>query len=115
MLQMSYHAGWDHFSPEPGAIDVMHCRVCDAIMDVKRNVNGATGYAEAMSGHKHLHDSFSCKYAEEDWHCQVRILKQRIEDETSQTMAGLLAEEMNEVLKSKKPTKDMCWKYKWIK
>jgi len=104
---MSYHAGWDHFSPEPGAIDKMYCRVCNSEMEVERNVNGPTGSIEAMSGGKHLHDSFFCKHTKESWHCQVRVLKQRIEKETSKKLSDLLTEEMNEVLKTRKTTIDM--------
>jgi hypothetical protein len=111
---MTYHAGWDHFSPAPGEVDKMNCRVCDAEMKVTRNVNGPTGSIESMAGRKHLHDSFYCDHAEEDWHCQVRILKERIEKETSNKIIELLAEEMNQVLQTKKPTIDKSWKYAWL-
>jgi hypothetical protein len=81
-------------------------------MNVKRNLNGPTSWVGAMAKSNHLHDSFTCGHAEEDWHIQVRVLKQRIEDETSKKMADLLTEEVNEVLSTKKTTKDMYWKYK---
>lgn len=111
-----FHAGWDHFSPDPGDEKQMFCRVCNAEMDVKRNVKGATGWAEAMSiahgkGKGHLHDSFSCPLAQKDWHNQARILKERIEGESSRAIAKLLTEELDEVLKTKKPTRKRPWEY----
>jgi hypothetical protein len=110
---MSYHAGWDAFSPKPGEVEKMHCMVCNAEMRVVRNVNGPTSSVEGMAGRKHMHDAFYCNHAEEDWHCQVRILKQRIEKETSNKIAELLTEEMDQVLQTKKTTRDLSWKYLW--
>lgn len=107
----SYHAGWDHFTPEPGEEDKMYCGVCNSEMDVKRNVKGATGFAEAMSGKGHLHDAFSCPHAQKDWHNQARILKERINGESSDIIAKLLTEELDEVLKTKKPTRKRPWGY----
>jgi hypothetical protein len=111
-----FHSGWDHFTPEPGKKKKMFCRVCKEKMDVKRNVKGATGWAEAMSvahgkSEGHLHDTFSCPLAQEDWHNQARILKERIEKETSRLVAKLLKKELKQVLKTRKPTKKMGWSY----
>jgi hypothetical protein len=109
-MTKSYHAGWDHFSPDPGKVKEMFCRVCKAKMDVQRNVNGPTGFAEAMGGGKHLHDSFSCPHAQEDWHNQARVLKQRIKDETSKSIAKILKKELKWVMENKKTTKKRYWK-----
>lgn len=107
----SYHAGWDHFTPDPGDEDKMFCGVCNAEMDVERNVKGATGWAEAISRKGHLHDVFSCPHAHENWHNQARVLKQRIEGESSRTIAELLIKELDEVLETKKPTRKRHWEY----
>lgn len=105
----SYHSGWEYFTPEPGKVQEMFCRVCKSKMDVKRNVNGPTGMIESMGGGKHLHDTFSCPLAQEDWHRQVRVLKQRIQDETSQSIARILKKEMKWILDNKKTTKKRYW------
>lgn len=106
-----YQAGTDYFTPPPDLVKVAFCGICNEEMEVKRNVNGPTGWAESVGGMKHLHDTFSCKHRTEDWHCQVRNLKSRITKETSKKITDMLTEEMNEVLKSKKPTKDINWQY----
>lgn len=107
-----FHAGWDHFTPEPGKQKEMFCRVCKEKMDVKRNVNGPTGWAEAMGKGKHAHDSFSCSFAQEDWHNQARCLLERIQKETSRTIAKLLKKEVKHVLETRKTTlKSRYWGY----
>jgi hypothetical protein len=106
-----YHAGWDHFTPDPGTQEKMFCIVCDAEMDVKRNVNGATSWAESMGRGKHLHDSFSCPNVGKGWHSQVRILKERIEKESSQSIAEILEKELKVVLETKKTTRKRPWEY----
>ncbi len=106
-----YHAGWDHFTPDPGTEEKMFCEVCKTEMDVERNVEGPTSWAESVGGRKHKHDSFSCPFAQEDWHNQARILMERIEKESSRTISSLLQAEVNEVLLNKKTTKDRPWEY----
>jgi hypothetical protein len=104
-----FHAGWDHFTPEPGKQKEMFCRVCKEKMDVQRNVNGPTGWAEAMGKGKHAHDTFSCPFAQEDWHNQVRVLLERIQKETSRTIAKMLKKEAKQVLETRKTTLKRCW------
>jgi hypothetical protein len=112
----SYHSGWESFSPEAGTVDKMYCRVCGEEMDVQRNVMGPTGFAEAMSvahgmSKGHLHDSFHCKYAQENWHSQARVLKQKIEKEPSKIISDLLKTEVNLILLNRKVTKKGNWEY----
>jgi hypothetical protein len=97
MPNKSYHAGYDHFSPDPGECDKMSCRACGDDMDVKRNVNGPTGYAEAIGGGKHLHDSFSCPNAGEDWHNQLIALDKELNKTSSTRVAALIEVEIKEV------------------
>lgn len=106
-----FHAGWDHFTPDPGKQKEMFCRVCKEKMDVERNVNGPTSWAESMGKGKHAHDVFSCQFAQEDWHNQARVLKQRIKDETSQTIAKMLKKEVKHILKARKTTKKRYWDF----
>jgi hypothetical protein len=108
---MSYHVGWEAFSPEPGTKDKMYCRVCNMEMNVKRDVNGPTSSMEAMGQRKHLHDSFTCGHAEEDWHIQARILKQKLEKEPCATIADIMTNELECILKHKTATRNLNWKY----
>jgi hypothetical protein len=109
---MAYHLGWEAFTPAPGTEDKMYCKVCDTEMNVQRNIEGPTSWIGAMTKSKHLHDSFTCGHAEEDWHIQARCLRKRIEEETSKKMSDILTEELNVVLSQKFPTKHANWKYK---
>lgn len=108
---MSYHVGWDYFSPDPDTKTEMHCRVCNAKMDVQRGVNGPTSSIGAMAGFKHLHDSFFCPFSKENWHQQVLALKSRIGKEISKKLIDILTEEMEEILKTKTPTLDRYWTF----
>jgi len=49
----------DHARPDAGDCEILYCGICSAMMSVRRNVSGPTGFAEDMSGRKHLHDSFT--------------------------------------------------------
>lgn len=95
----SYHAGYDHFTPDPGKFKEMECAVCRDKMDVRRNVNGPTGMAEAMGGGKHLHDSFSCPNSGEDWHDQLIALDKELRKTSSSAIAAILEKEIEEVRK----------------
>jgi hypothetical protein len=112
MATVSYHVGWDYFTPDPGSTDKMFCKVCETEMLVRRNVDKPTAMAEAQTNKTRLHDVFYCKFSSEDWHLQTLALKRRIESETSQAIADLLQEELNEVLKTKQTTRALDWKTK---
>lgn len=116
MGKNSYHSGWEYFTPDPGEHEKMFCRVCNSEMDVERAVMGPTGFAEAMSVHYgkskgHLHDTFKCPYAHETWHCQARILKQKILDEPSRVITTMLQAEVDEILARRKVTKEGPWEH----
>lgn len=103
-----YHSGWDVMYPEPGKVERSYCNACDEEMDVERNVECATGMAEAMAGRKHLCDRFTCPNAGQDWHNQLIALRQLIDRTPSRTLAGLVQAEVNEIMQRRQPTK-----HKW--
>jgi phage FluMu protein Com len=81
------------------------CPTCRELMDHLPNVTGATCFAEAMSGKKYEHDEYLCKYAELDWHIQVKNLQKCAQDTPSSKLATIYLEESFEILKTRKSTK----------
>lgn len=100
-----YHAGFDHFTPEVGSRKEMVCLACGSKMKKEVCSYGPTGMAEAMSKSKHFHDTFSCKYSGEKWHDQVIHLFQYMRKCPSKVISDLIQQEIEEVIKSKTPTK----------
>ena len=81
-----------------GVLDTMPCQVCGVDMDVERNGMGATGFGEAMSGRKHLHDTFRCKDRHEDWHMQIFNIREEAEETSSDKLRKLFLDEVDEIL-----------------
>jgi hypothetical protein len=75
---------------------------------VQRGVEGATSWAEATGGGKHVHDSFACVHAGEVWHRQARALRQEQEKTVSAAIKGILEAEISQILDARKPTEG--WK-----
>jgi len=99
-----YSAGWDHFTPAPGDKESMECRICATEMTVRRNVNGPTGYVEAISRKEHLHDSFSCPNSDEAWHNQALAIMQWMQMTPSLSVKKILEDELAIILETKTPT-----------
>ncbi len=96
---------YDYASYPPGEQEELFCGVCNGKMDVKRNVDGATGMAEAMSKSKHLHDSFSCPNRPAEWHKQAKALIEDADKTSSKRIEDILIAEAKEVIIAKKETK----------
>jgi len=107
MSTYSYVSGWDYFTPAPGTEKKMYCRVCSDEMEVRRNVNSATGFAAAMGGIKTLHDAFSCANHDKDWHRQTLAIKQLAMASPSKKMEDALNAEALELVITRKATKDV--------
>lgn len=104
-MSKHYWTGWDYFTPPPGKVDSMTCRVCGSNMNLKRNVNGPTGWAESVGGGKHLHDTFSCSFAGEKWHDQALRLKKLAEETPSFEIQKIYEKEADEIIETRTPTK----------
>ena len=104
---MALHKGWDILITEPGKHESMTCPVCNQDMEVKRNVKGPTSWAGAMMRTEHVHDTFTCKSAGKKWHKQVRELRIVMSSTPSGKLAAIYQEEINEILFSKRATKEV--------
>lgn len=91
-------AGYEVFTPDPGTVDEMHCRVCNSRCIVERNRFGSTGFAMGMARKKRHHDFFYCPHAEEEWHMKALELFQAIEKMPSRRVAELMRKDLDEVL-----------------
>ena len=92
-------------STDPGKRDKMNCNVCSSNMDVKRNVYGPTGMAEAMAKKGHSHDSFTCPHVDKDWHRQASKILRELENTSSPTLEELLKKDMEKIIETRKATK----------
>jgi len=100
----------DHSFPEPGEYLAVYCGVCGKSMTVRRNVLGPTGFIEAMAVQNgqssgHLHDNFWCEDREEPWHRQARAIRDQAHHSPSKRLADLLTEEANEIVRTRKSTR----------
>jgi hypothetical protein len=83
----------------------MNCRACGDNMDVKRNVNGPTSWAESMGKGKHLHDCFTCPNAGLDWHDQLIALDRELRKTSSNLVAKMIEAEIKEVKETRVATR----------
>ncbi len=100
----------DRSFPHPGEYLAVYCGVCGKNMTARRNVLGPTGFAEAMlvqSGQSqgHLHDEFLCEDREEPWHQQAKAIRDQARESPSQRLADLLTEEADEIVRTRKSTR----------
>ena len=84
---------------DPGKFKTLECGICGGPMNVERNRMGPTGFGEAMSRRKHLHDYFWCPKHDEDWHRRIQELKSEANDTESKKIKKILMKEIQEVLK----------------
>lgn len=99
------YAGYEVRTPDPGEHESMTCSTCGDAMDVERDVEGATGFAEAMAGRKHKYDRFTCPNAGTDWHVQVIKLMQEADRTASASVEKVIREEIVTVLGTRVATK----------
>jgi hypothetical protein len=96
-----YHAGYDHFTPDPGTWAECHCKACGDLMEVKRGCEGPTSWAMSMCKSKRKYDSFTCKNSGQPWHNKVIALKQEARKTSSTKIAEIINSEVQEILSSR--------------
>src|SRR5688572_27744985 len=94
---ITYHKGYDSFSSDPGTVSSGNCLACGVVLDVKRNVDGPTSWAEAVGKKSHLHDSFTCPNAGEDWHTQLIKLMEYRKSLPSRRLRDIIDGEIDEL------------------
>lgn len=97
-----------YYTPDCGEVpkgEKVCCGVCNDKMKVKRNCYGPRGFASAMAGSKHHYDSFTCPNYKEKWHEQVVKLRREARSTSSAKLAQMFLEEVDDILKNRKPTK----------
>jgi hypothetical protein len=99
------HRGWDYYISDLGKCETMTCPICKEVMEVERDVPGTPSYVNAVFGLAWDHDFFWCKFRKESWHLQVLELLKMAESTPSSKLQQLLEEEIQTVLKDRKPTK----------
>jgi hypothetical protein len=101
-----YHIGWDLFTPPPGDMDGMGCRVCGAAMDAERGLTGPTGFAEAAARRGHPHDWFTCPNSGAPWHREALALRQAMEGTPSRRVRALMGLDLYELLAAHQPCRE---------
>ena len=94
---MSFASGIDYFSTAPGERDSMNCLACGMPMKVHRDCTGPTGWAEAMAGRGHPHDTFTCLNSGEDWHNELVELVSYRNHIPSQKLRDIVQSEIEEI------------------
>jgi hypothetical protein len=98
--------GDEYYTPDANeVIDAVYCRTCGDEMGVEPEVEGATGFAEAMAGRSHKHHFYTCPNVEANWHVQVIRLRKEIQETASAALAKIMQKEIKQILKTRKATK----------
>lgn len=104
-MSQSLYAGYEVLTPECGKHESMNCPTCGDVMNVERDVEGATGFAEAMAGRKHKHDRFTCPNAGKNWHVQIIKLGHEAKNTASAAIERMINDEIRGILETRRPTK----------
>lgn len=89
------------FTPDPGTVELAQCGICDTRMIVERNILGPTSWAEMMSRHEHLHDSFTCPHLQSRWHQKAVALLWEARNTHSELLRAIIISEAEKIVASK--------------
>ena len=96
-----YSRVWKHYNSfhrQVDAVDEMLCNVCGTVCDVRRGVEGATGFASAMAGKKTKHDYFSCPHNDEQWHWEALAMAQELGDTVSPSLRAIIQQDIDDAV-----------------
>jgi len=95
---MSFN-GYDFFTFLPDTKEEVKCKVCGQICEVKRGVESATSFGEAMVHRTHIHDTFSCPDRYESWHKQALKLVIKIKKDPSPSIIKMMEKDLKKIIK----------------
>ena len=99
---MEWYGNNGRLTSDPDVHLLVNCDVCGTRMTVRRNVLGATGFDEAMSGHKHRHDVFTCPHLKTAWHEHVVAVIEEGRQFKSLRLRAILQKEIETVLRTRR-------------
>lgn len=94
---------YTYFFENPGEVMQRNCLVCDSVCLVKRDQLGPTSWAGAVAKVSTPHDYFYCPHQDEDWHKQALELLLAIEKTPSKRMAGMMEQELSDLIRKNLP------------
>ena len=94
--------GYDNFVTDREAVLEMHCRVCGAKCNVKRNVYGPSCFAAAVAKKYRHHDHFFCPHSDKAWHRQALELVRELEKTPSKRVREMIRMDLEDLLKVNK-------------
>jgi len=107
ILKLAY--GQEAYTPDAGKIPVgtiVLCGLCGDKCNETRNEYGPRSYAMSMLGSKSHYDCWLCSNREARWHIQAQRLRREARNSPSATIERILLEEMEQVIKTRKQTKE---------
>ena len=81
------------FTPDPGTVYEMQCRVCSSKCLVNSEKCVSKGFASAMAGRKSHHDLL-CPHADDGWHAKNVQLFREIEDMPGRRVAESMKKDL---------------------
>lgn len=88
-----------HSFGDPNKVEERICGVCGSKCKIiSKNVNGPTGWAESMSGRKHLHDVYECPYYRSEAHKDAYELIREMGRTASKRVRELIKMDLDELL-----------------
>ena len=80
-------------------LEGLDCKVCGAECDVQRDVIGPTSWGGAMAGINRKHDVFTCPHSNKAWHMQALRLIKMADDMPSPTIADIMRQDLEAIIK----------------
>ena len=86
-----------HEQDEPRVTE-QFCKVCGTLCEVKRDIYGATCFAQAMCGVKSMHDHFYCPHTEQTWHIMAMKIYSELEKTVSPSLCKMITKDLDDLI-----------------